>query len=64
MHQPINLVVAVDDWFMDQKNGQMKRISPEEDHHAFILATARGKTSSRRPAPSLSWPLNTLLAKH
>ena len=39
--QPINLVVAVDDLFMDQKNGQMKRISPEEDHHAFILATAR-----------------------
>ena len=26
---------------MDQKNGQMKRISVEEDHHAFILATAR-----------------------
>ena len=26
--QPINLVVAVDDLFMDQKNGQMKRISP------------------------------------
>ena len=39
--QPINLAVAVDDLFMDQKNGQMKRISPEEDHHAFILATAR-----------------------
>ena len=32
---------AVDDLFMGQKNGQMKRISPEEDHHAFILATAR-----------------------
>ena len=29
--QPINLVVAVDDLFMDQKNGQMKRISPEEE---------------------------------
>ena len=39
--QPINLVVAVDDLFMDHKNGQMKRISPEEDHRAFILATAR-----------------------
>ena len=33
--QPIYLVVAVDDLFVDQKNGQMKRTSPEDDHHAL-----------------------------
>ena len=60
--QPINLVVAVDDLFMDQKNGQMKRISPPS---SWPQRGTCSKTSSRRPAPSLSWPLtNTLLAKH
>ena len=50
--QPINLVVAVDDLFMDQKNKQMKRISPEEDRlhlgHSEGLAARQVPGGRRR----------------
>ena len=40
---PLELDVMADpagSW-LGKHNGQLKRISPEETHHAFILATAR-----------------------